>query len=87
MTRFSLAHCKRSETKRKINNKNSISKKEIKKGEGFHVVNLESFADADGDEGLGAQSLNGERNGARYVSYCSKRFENPHLLRVLDTKK
>uniref|UniRef100_A0A2P2KHA7 WD repeat-containing protein 36 n=1 Tax=Rhizophora mucronata TaxID=61149 RepID=A0A2P2KHA7_RHIMU len=42
------------------------------------IVNLEGLADADGDEGLGAQSLDGKRNAAGYVSDCSVRFKDTH---------
>lgn len=48
------------------------------KGEKAYVVNLESFSDTDGDEGLSAKSLYREGNIGRNVSNCSKWFEYPH---------
>lgn len=55
-----------------------INNNKAKKKTDNYIVNLESFADADSDEGFGAQSLNGERDAARYVSNGSVRFEYSH---------
>ena len=45
-----------------------------------YIVNLESFADADGDEGFGAEALNGDGDGAGCVPDCSERLEDSHSL-------
>ena len=44
-----------------------------------YVVDLKRFADANGDECFGAQTLNGEGDAAGYVSDGSVRFENSHF--------
>lgn len=43
-----------------------------------HVVDLPGFADADGDEGLSAESLNGERDATGDIADGSVGFEDPH---------
>jgi hypothetical protein len=45
-----------------------------------HVVDVEGLADADGDEGLGAEALHGEGHAAgRDVPDGAERLEDPHL--------
>lgn len=50
-----------------------------KKEEQTHIVNLPSFTNADGNKRFGAESLDGEGNGGRYVPNSPKRLEDPHL--------
>jgi hypothetical protein len=46
-----------------------------------YVIDLESLADADGDEGLGAEALHGEGHAARRdVADRTERLEDPHPL-------
>lgn len=81
MTRLSLAHCKQIKQENQINQGIEwITNTQVKlRRWGHYIINLKSFANADSDESLGAQSLDGERNRTRYVPYRSKRFEDSHL--------
>ena len=46
-----------------------------------YVIDVEDLADADSDEGLGAEALHGERHAARRdVADRTERLEDPHPL-------
>lgn len=46
-----------------------------------YVIDVEGLADADGDEGLGAEALHGEGHAARRdVADRTERLEDPHPL-------
>lgn len=55
--------------------------KEKKEEVECYVENLKSLSDAHSDESFGAESLNGEGDGAGDTSDSSVRFKNTHTAR------
>lgn len=76
---MSLAHCAWKILKQcQLINRKNTKKKSAKKKKNYYIVDLKCFPNADGDEGLGAETLHGEWDARCNVSNRPKWFENSH---------